>query len=433
MTGAVALGTGAAPAAVLKRHVAAAVAGNALEFYDFTTYAFFAVQVGHAFFPNKSEFISLILSLGTFGVGFLLRPVGAVVIGRYADRVGRRPAMLFSLSLMGVSVLGLALTPTFAQIGLAAPIIVLAWRLIQGFALGGEVGPTTSYLVEAAPPQRRALYSAWQGASQSLAAIAGGGVGFAVANLAGQAGLEAWGWRLAFGLGALILPVGYWLRRTLPETLHRPDEGPKAHPPQADVRGHMGIFLIGLGLISAGTVGTYVNSFMTTYAITTLHVPARISLSLPIVTGLVAVVSCLAGGVLSDRWGRKPFLVGARAGLLILALPVFWLIVRNHDTWTLLAGAALLNAISNFGAGALYAGLIESMHRELRGAGFGLVYSLAVSVVGGATQPFIAWLIHVSGNPLSPAWCMMAVNVVGLIAALAFRESAHVRLVSKEV
>ena len=143
----------AAPDVILKRHVAAAVAGNALEFYDFVTYAYFAVQIGHTFFPTGSEFASRMLSLSTFGVGFLMRPVGALVLGRYADRVGRKPAMMLTLGMMGVAVLGLALTPGYAQIGLAAPIIALAWRLLQGFALGGETGPTTAYLVEAAPPQ----------------------------------------------------------------------------------------------------------------------------------------------------------------------------------------------------------------------------------------------------------------------------------------
>jgi MFS family permease len=162
---------------VLKRHVAAAVAGNALEFYDFTTYAYFAIQIGHAFFPSRAPFVSLILSLMTFGAGFLLRPVGAVVIGRYADRVGRKPAMLVSLTLMGVAVLGLALTPSYAQIGPAAAFLALGWRLVQGFALGGEVGPSTTFLVEAAPPHRRGLYGSWQAAGQAAAAMAGGLVG----------------------------------------------------------------------------------------------------------------------------------------------------------------------------------------------------------------------------------------------------------------
>jgi len=418
---------------VLKRHVAAAVAGNALEFYDFVTYAYFAIPIGDAFFPNKSHFISLILSLSTFGAGFLMRPLGALLLGRYADRAGQRPAMILTLTLMGVAVLGLALTPGYAQIGLAAPVFALAWRLLQGFALGGETGPTTAYLIEAAAPEKRGLYAAWQPASQSVAFFVGGLVGLSVAHFGGSSGLATWGWRLAIGVGALILPFGIWLRRTLPETLHKPEEGPRTHPPRASVRDHLPIFLIAVGLIGAGTVGTYVLTYMTTYAITTMHVPTEVSLSIPIFTGLTGFTCSLIGGWLTDRHGRKPFIVATRVALILLSGPIFWLIVRNHDAVTLIAASALISVILNLGAAALYAGLVESMHRELRGVGFSTVYALPVAILGGATQPFLAWLIHTTGDRMTPAWCMMAVNVVGLVAALAFRESAHVRLVSQEV
>ncbi|MGI9168805.1 MAG: MFS transporter, partial [Caulobacteraceae bacterium] len=156
-----------APAPISRRQVAAAVIGNALEFYDFTVYAFFAREIGRTFFPGHSPFLSLILSLATFGAGFILRPIGSVVIGRYADRRGRKPAMLLSFALMGAAILALSITPSYAQIGVAAPILVLAWRMAQGFALGGEVGPTTAFLIEASPAARRGLYGAWQGASQN--------------------------------------------------------------------------------------------------------------------------------------------------------------------------------------------------------------------------------------------------------------------------
>ena len=193
------------------RHVAAAVVGNALEFYDFTIYAFFAVQIGNAFFPNHTAFVKLMLSLATFGAGFVLRPIGAILIGRFADRRGRRPAMLFSFGLMGFSILGVALTPSYAMIGPVAPLRVLLCRLCQGFALGGEVGPTTAYLVEASPPSRRGFFGAWQGGSQNLANIAGGLVGVTLAGVAGAASLELWGWRAAFLLGAAVLPFGLLL------------------------------------------------------------------------------------------------------------------------------------------------------------------------------------------------------------------------------
>ena len=202
--------------AITPRQVTAAVVGNALEFYDFTTYAYFAVQIGHAFFPGRSAFESLMLSLATFGAGFFSRPVGAIVIGSLADRVGRRPAMLLSFGLMGLAILGLALTPSYRQIGLAAPLLALSFRLLQGFALGGEVGPTTAFLIESAPPGRRGLYGAWQGASQGVATLFGGLIGVGLSTHLNAHDLDAWGWRIAFLIGALVLPLGLIIRRNLP-------------------------------------------------------------------------------------------------------------------------------------------------------------------------------------------------------------------------
>ena len=203
--------------------VGAAVIGNALEFYDFTVYTVFAVDIGKAFFPSATPYHGLLLSLLTFGAGFATRPLGAVVIGMLADRVGRRPAMLLSFALMGVAILGLACTPPFAAIGVAAPIIVVLMRLIQGFALGGEVGPAMAFLVEAAPTRSRGLVGSWQSASQSMSSLVGGLVGVSVAAVLTPHMVELYGWRIAFWIGALVLPVGLIIRRALPETLHRPE------------------------------------------------------------------------------------------------------------------------------------------------------------------------------------------------------------------
>jgi MFS family permease len=416
---------------ILKRHVAAAVIVNGLEVYDFITYSYFAVQIGHAFFPSKIPFISLMLSLATFGVGFVLRPVGAVVIGRYADRVGRKPAMLLSLVLMGASIVGLVLTPTYAMIGLAAPVLALIWRLVQGFALGGEIGPTTAYLVEAAPPARRGFYTAFQGISQATAALTGGLVGVILANLAGSGGLETWGWRVALALGAIVLPVGYWLRRTLPETLERQEDRSAALPADARVRSHARIIIIGLGLIASGTVSTYVLAYMTTYAITTLHMPARIALGSSIAVGLAGILGCLIGGALCDRFGRRPLMIWPRIVVMLIMIPAFQFIVWRHDAVALLGALALISVIGSLGTAALYTALTESMHKNLRGAGVGMVYATAVALFGGTTQPIIAWLTHVTGNPLAPAWYMLAFSFVGLTAVLFIRESAPSRLALK--
>jgi MFS family permease len=183
---------------IAKRQIAAVVVGNALEFYDFLTYAFFAVHIGNAFFPSRNPSSSLLLSLATFGAGFLMRPVGGLVIGRMGDRVGRKPAMLLSFSCMGIAMSGLALTPSYASIGITAPILVIAFRLLQGFALGGEVGPTTAYLMESAPVGRRGLYASLQYSTQGLAVMTAGLIGVLLARVLDPEALDVWGWRVAF-------------------------------------------------------------------------------------------------------------------------------------------------------------------------------------------------------------------------------------------
>jgi MHS family citrate/tricarballylate:H+ symporter-like MFS transporter len=203
-----------------RRHIVAVTLGNALEFYDFVTYAFFSIQIGRAFFPSHSAYGSLMLSLATFGAGFLTRPIGAWVIGNYADRAGRRPAMMLCFVLMGCAIVGMAVIPTYASIGLAAPILAVIFRMVQGFSLGGEIGSNTAYLSEAAAPHNRGFVVSWQGASQNVAVAVGGLVGVALTTLLPAAMLDAYGWRIAFLLGAVTVPFGLWLRKSLPETLH---------------------------------------------------------------------------------------------------------------------------------------------------------------------------------------------------------------------
>src|SRR6185312_10909071 len=197
----------------LKRHVAAVVVGNALEFYDFTTYAYFAAQIGATFFPFKTPFLTLLASLAAFGIGFLGRPVGGALIGAYADRRGRRPAMMLSFGLMGAAILAFVLMPSYARIGILAPVAVVIIRFIQGIAVGGDVGPTTAFLLEVAPERRRGFFTALQYSSQGLSTLCAGAVGVTLASLLAPQELQEWGWRLALGLGGVILPFGLLIRR----------------------------------------------------------------------------------------------------------------------------------------------------------------------------------------------------------------------------
>ncbi|HEY4167058.1 MAG TPA: MFS transporter, partial [Reyranella sp.] len=281
--------------------VAAAVAGNALEFFDFVTYAFFAVYIAEAFFPAKTQFVSLLVTVGVFGVGFVFRPLGGVIISAYADRAGRKPAMLLTIAMITVGTAGLALTPSYASIGIAAPVIVILCRMIQGLALGGDVGPASVFLIEIAPPSRRGFYSSWQLASQGMSGILAGGLGTALSLMLDKEQMAAWGWRVPFVLGLALIPVALYLRRSMPETMKEsPDQPPQTSGTMASTLfGHGRVLILGVLLIVGGTVATYVANYLTTYAITELHFSASISLSATLVAGCSTFLFSLLGGWLA--------------------------------------------------------------------------------------------------------------------------------------
>ena len=423
------------PAGIARRHVLAATMGNALEFYDFLTYAFFSIQIGRAFFPTQSAYGSLMLSLATFGAGFVTRPVGALVIGSFSDRIGRRPAMILSYALMGGSIVALALIPPFAMIGVAAPVLAILIRMIQGFSLGGEVGCNTAFLTEAASPRRRGLVVSWQGASQFIAAAAASLVGLMLTQLLPGALFEAYGWRIAFLLGALTLPFGLWLRRNLPETLHDPTTDRIA--PRGD-EGRLQtawrcrrVIVLGLVVLGAGTIGTYIFQYIATYAQATLHMQASSAFSAQLVGYALSIGALLMGGWLSDRVGRRPVIIWANLAFLLLIYPVFLWITETRSDVALVIGVAGLTFVSNFTGGAFFAALSESLPKTIRGGGFALVYALSISALGGTTQLIVTWLIHVTGNPIAPAWYLIGATALGQIAMMLMPESAPAKIESR--
>jgi MFS family permease len=285
--------------------VVAVVIGNWLEFYDFLVYTFFAVMIGDAFFPAESEIGRLLGALATFGVGFVTRPLGAAIIGPYADRVGRRAALTLTLLLMSLGSGMVALTPPYSQIGIAAPILLVIARLIQGFSCGGEVGPATTYLLESAPPHKRAALTAWQAYSQQLASIMGAGIGVILAASLSREQLYAWGWRIPFLLGVLIAPVALYIRRQLPETI---DEG-QTHRSTGAVlselmRHHSRAVVFGVLIICGGTVSTYVFNYMTTFAITTLHLSATIATALGVAGSVAQIAGPRGRGLARSPWAQ---------------------------------------------------------------------------------------------------------------------------------
>jgi len=409
------------PAPVKARHVAAVVAGNALEFYDFVTYSYFAVYIGRAFFPSSNPTTSLLASLAAFGAGFATRPIGSVVIGRMGDRHGRKPAMVLSFAMMGIAIVGLALVPSYARIGVAAPILAIFFRVVQGFALGGEVGPTTAVLLEAAPIERRGLYTSLQSNSQNLSTLAGGLVGFALSNMLSDQQLQSFGWRVAFLLGALTVPFALVIRRNMPETFSMAEAGDRERTPNG---AYLIVALLGIFMLANGTIGTYVRGYLTTYAFTTLHMKANVSFAATVVNGLVGIVFGLWSGVLSDRVGRKPPMVIGSALLLALIFPAFYVMAHFRSAAALLGATAVLSALSSFSIIPMITWLTESLPARIRSGGVAITYALSITIFGGTTQYAVAWLIKETGSALAPAWYWTVAAVVGLIAVIAARESA---------
>jgi MFS family permease len=371
------------------------------------------------------------LSLATFGAGFVTRPIGAFVIGNYSDRAGRRPAMMLCFMMIGFAIVGMALIPTYAEIGIAAPILAVIARMLQGFSLGGEIGSNTAFLLEAAPIEKRGLVVSWQGASQLLALIAGGSVGVLLTAVLPPAALDAYGWRIAFLLGAAAVPFGLWMRNHLPETLHEPEPGP-ATPvlKQARLRQaytHWRIMALGLVILASGTIATYTFSYLVTYAQATLHMSARAGFIAETIGNVLGVPAVLLGGRLSDKHGRWPINVWGNLVFLAMIYPTFSWIIAARSEFAFIAGMIALNAVSQFIWGSFYAGLAESLPKSIRGSGFGIVYSVSIAAFGGTTQLMITWLIHLTGSAMAPAWYLIGAAAAGQIALMLMAESAPAR------
>lgn len=395
-----------------RAHVAAIVAGNVLEFYDFTVFAFFAVQIGQTMFANHAGDAGLLASLAAFGVGFIARPIGAAVIGRYADTVGRKPAMMLSFVLMGTAMIVVALTPSAAVLGVWSGVILSLARLVQGFALGGEVGPAAALLIEAAPKGRRGTYGSWHMASQGLASLLAGVVGLTISSTMSAQHVVDYGWRIALLLGALVLPVGLYLRRRLPETIEcvEPDQF------EDHARNMTRVLLTGFLLIASNSVTLYTIQFIGTYSMTMLHVSPVDAFLVTSIVGASLFGFALIGGRLSDYIGRRPLLLWPRLLLLIAAYPAFVQVVKDSTIGRLSCVTFVLTACFGLFTAAANVALAEALPRARRSSGYALTYTLGVSVFGGGAQFFIAWMIKLTGSNLIPAYALSCASAVGLIA-----------------
>ncbi|GGB11964.1 MFS transporter [Brucella endophytica] len=414
---------GATEKKVSRRALVAAVAGNFLEFFDFTVYALFAVMIGRVFFPVGSASGQLLLSLATFAVGFLMRPLGGILIGAYADRKGRKAALTLTMLLMAVGTGILGLTPSYEQIGLFAPAVVVLARLLQGFSAGGELGAATTYLVEAAPDGRRGLFGSWQYASQGLATLVACLMGFGLAELLSAEAMNAWGWRVPFLFGMLIGPLGFYIRRHMHETVNETERHESSGAVLKELfQRHGGLIFIGVLSIMGGTISNYiVGKYMTTYAMHTLKLPASTAMLAGATSGFVVFCAALLGGWLSDRYGRRMVMVLPRIIFVLLTIPGFYVITTSHDAGLLFLMIAILAFFQAISGAVGILALPECFPRAVRSSGLSITYALGVTIFGGTAQLIVTWLNDVTGDPMALAWYLVATNVITIIALYRLR------------
>lgn len=390
-----------------RRAIVAATVGNMLETYDFAVYGFFAIVIARLFFPAGDPTVSLLLTVATFGVGFVMRPVGALVLGTFADRRGRKAALSLTILMMAVGTAMIGFAPTYASIGAWAPAIIVTARLIQGFSAGGEIGTATAFLLEHAPAQRRGFFASFQQATQAAALLLGSLIGAALTGLLTPAALEGWGWRVPFWLGLLIGPVGFYIRRHTQEAdaFTRAASTRAGSPLTEALRHHGRGILTGFGITIAWTVATYFFLvYMPTYAVRELKIAQSAALSANAIGLAVLLVLAPCFGALSDRIGRRVLLLGAATAIVLLTYPLLALLSLAPSAAALMVfqiGFAILIAIFT---GAAPAAMAEVCPPQVRSTGVSIAYNFAVTIFGGFA-PFIAtWAIVASGNALAPAW-----------------------------
>jgi len=410
------------------RSIVRVASGNFLEMYDFMVFGYYAAAIGHAFFPSGNPYLSLLLSLATFGAGFLMRPLGALVLGAYADRHGRRAGLLLTLSLMSIGILSIACTPGYATLGALAPILVLIGRLLQGFSAGMELGGVSVYLAEIAPPGRKGFYVSWQSASQQVAVMLAASVGVVLASSLSPQAMDQWGWRVPLLLGCSIVPCLFVLRRSLPETdefaarQHRPGTADIL----ASLRSNWQVVLIGAFLVVMTTVSFYmITAYTPTFGSSVLNLSSADSLWVTLCVAVSNLLWLPVMGSLSDRIGRKPLLLACTLALLVSAYPMMSWLTAAPSFSRLLGTELWLSFLYASYNGAMVVFLIELVPVSVRTTGFAVAYSPATAIFGGFTPAICTYLIHTFHNPAIPGLWLSFAAACGLGAVLLAKSPEH--------
>jgi MFS transporter, MHS family, proline/betaine transporter len=409
--------------------ITAAVIGNALEWYDFIVFGFFTAIISRLFFPTQSRYASLLLATATFGVGFFMRPVGGILLGIFADRKGRKAALLLIIALMTVAIALIGLAPTYAAIGVAAPLIIVFARLLQGFATGGEFASATVFLIESAPAHRRGFYGSWQMVGQCLAALIGALLGALLTQTLTPEALDSWGWRVPFLAGLAIGPVGLFIRRHVEETESFLESRRTAREQPAlgaSLVAHYRQALVAMGLVVAGTIQFYVILlYMPTFAGSELHLPLSQAFLAQAIGLLCMIVLTPFFGALSDSIGRKPVLIVALVLYLGLTYPLFLWVHGDPTFRNFLIMQITLCSVLGIANGPFSTAVAEQFPTRVRSTGVAIVYNIAVMLFGGFAQFFVTWLIEVTGSPIAPAFYVMFGAACGLAAVLFLKDDAR--------
>jgi MHS family proline/betaine transporter-like MFS transporter len=407
----------------IARLVIATSVGNALEWYDIAVYGYFAVYISKAFFPNSDPTISLLLTLGTFALSFLTRPVGGVILGIYADRHGRKASLMISILLMTLGTLVIALMPAYASIGVAAPIAVIVARLVQGFSAGGEFGSSTAFLVEHAP-KRRGFIASWQFASQGMANLFASAFGIGLTLWMAPADLQSWGWRIPFLFGALVGPAGLYIRNRLQDATPPPAE--KTVSPIREVLLYQKVrVVLGIGALAISTAINYLILYMPTYAVKTLNLPASVGFIATFAGAIVVTFLTPFAGMVSDRIGRTTHMITINVLLLISIFPAFLLLTKAPTPTIIIVAVFWIATLKSLYYGPLAALMSELLPAETRATGLGLGYNIGVMIFGGMGPVTMAWL---GGFPaigdLAPGYYLTLIGVLSLVALIVIRRTA---------
>lgn len=415
------------------RGVVAAVLGNAMEWYDFTVFAVMTPVISKLFFPVNSsmpgsELNAVLLTTALFGAGFFMRPVGGVVLGLYGDRRGRKAAMTLGMFIMAVSVLMITFAPTYASAGVAAPLIVLIARLLQGFSVGGEFGTSTAFLIELAPPGRAGFFGSWQITGQLMAQVLGAALGMLITQLFTPEQQAAGAWRIPFAVGLIIVPIALYMRRSVMESgvftqvLQRART--RSSTMSAALKQQGARYLIGMGMVVASAVSFYVTfGYTVTYAKQVLHLPLAQSFMVQMIAAIVMLIVVPIAGAASDRFDRKRLLLVSLAAYLVTLYPLYVWVSAAPSIDRLLVTQVIAGVFSATFLGVYCTTLAEMFPKRTRATSLAVVNNVVVLIFGGFAQTFVTWLIALTGSPLAPVLYVMIGIALSLVAVVALKPS----------